>query len=88
MTVCRLIIDAVPTGVEVFLGSSVQCPFCFKTCTTEGRGGEKGGSPNFKTRRTEHLTHEIPRALYLREEDGDGDDKLVDCADGAPEGGG
>ena len=36
------------TGIEVFIGSKVQCLFCFETCTTEGRGGEKGGSANFQ----------------------------------------
>ena len=36
------------TGVEVFIGSKVQCLFCFETSTTEGRGGAMGGSANFK----------------------------------------
>ena len=31
------------------IGSMVKCLFCFETRTTEGRGGEKGGSVNFKT---------------------------------------
>ena len=31
------------TGVKLILGSKVQCLFCVETCTTEGRGGEKGG---------------------------------------------
>ena len=40
------------TGVELILGSKVQCLFCFEICTTEGREGEKGGSANFKTKHT------------------------------------
>ena len=42
------------TGVSKILGSKVQCMFCFETSTTEGRGGEKGGSANSrdKTHRT------------------------------------
>ena len=36
--------------------SKVQCVLCFENCTTEGRGGEKGGSANSKTKHTEPLT--------------------------------
>ena len=36
------------TGVNLILGSKVQCLFCFETSTTEGREGEEGGSANFK----------------------------------------
>ena len=36
------------TGVELFIRSKVQSLFCYETSTTEGRGGEKGGSANFK----------------------------------------
>ena len=36
--------------------SKVLCLFCFEICTPEGRGGEKGGSSNFKTKTTEPLT--------------------------------
>ena len=38
------------------LGSKVQCLLCFEICTTEGRGGEKGGSANFEIEHTEPLT--------------------------------
>ena len=38
------------TVVEVFIGSKVQCLFCFETSTTEGRGEVMGGSGNFKNR--------------------------------------
>ena len=31
------------TGMELILGSKVQCVFCFEISTPEGRGGEKGG---------------------------------------------
>ena len=45
--------------------------FCFENCTSEGRGGKKGGSANFKTKHTEPLTEEITSALcstlYLME---------------------
>ena len=44
------------TGVEIVHGSKVQCLFCFEFCTAEGRGGEKGGNANFKTKHTEPLT--------------------------------
>ena len=30
------------------LGSKVLCMFCFETCSTEGRGGEKAGSAKFQ----------------------------------------
>ena len=38
------------TGVELFIGSKVQCLFCYETSTTEGRGGEMGGSANFRNK--------------------------------------
>ena len=56
------------TWVEWFIGSKVQCLFRFETCTTEVRGGEKGGSANFKTKHTEPLTQEKPPPLYMLEE--------------------
>ena len=31
------------TGVEVFIGSKVQCLFCSESCTTEGRGEKREG---------------------------------------------
>ena len=37
-------------GVEVFRMSKVLCLFCFQISSLEGRGGEKGGRANFKTR--------------------------------------
>ena len=43
------------TGVEVFIGSKVQCLLCFETCAADWRGGEK---------HTEPLTQEMPRPLY------------------------
>ena len=42
--------------------------FCFEICTSVGRGGEKGGSANFKTKHTETFTREIPSALYCTPE--------------------
>ena len=42
--------------VELFIGSKVLFQFCFEIFTPEGRGGGKGGSANFKTKRTEPLT--------------------------------
>ena len=56
------------TGVKLFLGSKVLCMFCFEICTPEGRGGEKGGSTNFKTKHTEPFTQEIPSALHCTPE--------------------
>ena len=38
--------------------------FCFEICTPEGRGGERGGNANFKSKHTEPLVQEIPSALY------------------------
>ena len=37
------------TWMNIILGSKVECLFCFETWTTEGRGGEKGGSANLRT---------------------------------------
>ena len=48
------------TGVELFIGSKVLCMFCFENCIPEGKGGEKGGNVNFKIKRTEPLTQELP----------------------------
>ena len=48
--------------------SKVQCVFCFENYTTERRGGEKGGSANFKTKHPEPLTQEVPPALYYTPE--------------------
>ena len=36
------------TGVDVFIGSKVQCLSCFETWTTEGRGAENEGSAILK----------------------------------------
>ena len=44
------------TGVNKILGSKVESLFHFETCTSEGRGGEKGGSANSRTKHTEPLT--------------------------------
>ena len=44
--------------------SKVQCLFNTEIFTTEGIGGEKGGSENFKAKHTEPLTQEITRPLY------------------------
>ena len=44
------------TGVKLFIGSKVGCMFYLEICTTEGRGGGKGGIANFKTKHTEPLT--------------------------------
>ena len=40
--------ESATTGVEVFIGSKVQCLFCFKASTTEGRGGEMRKSAKFQ----------------------------------------
>ena len=40
----------------------VLCVFCLRICTPIGRG--KGGSANFKTKRTETLNHEIIPPLH------------------------
>ena len=55
--------------------SKVLCLFCFEICPPEGRGGEKGGSVNFKTKQTESLARphyrsqtrlfQNPRSLWL-----------------------
>ena len=55
------------TGVNKILGSKVRCLFCFDTSTTEGRGGEKGGCANSRTKHTEPLTSELISPLYIRE---------------------
>ena len=52
------------TEVEVFIQSKVQCVYCFENCSTEGRGGEKGGSANSKTKHIEPLTSELISPLY------------------------
>ena len=36
------------TGGQEKMMSKVQCLFYSESCTTEGRGGEKGGSANFQ----------------------------------------
>ena len=53
------------TGVSKILGSKVQCLFCFETSTTEGRGGEKGGSANSINKHTEPLTQGFCSSLYI-----------------------
>ena len=55
-------------GVKLFIGSKVQCVFCFEICTPEGRRGGRGGSANFIRKHTEPLTQEIPRSLYVYSE--------------------
>ena len=30
-----------PAGVELFIGSKVQCMLCFEICTPEGRGEKR-----------------------------------------------
>ena len=52
-------------GVEVLIGSKDQCLFCFETCTIEGRGGEKGGSANSRTKHTEPLTQGLISPLNM-----------------------
>ena len=54
--------------VKLYFGSMVPCKFCFEICSPEGRGGEKGGRENFKTKHTEPLTQEILSALYCTTE--------------------
>ena len=58
-------IPTVSTGVELFIGSKYQCMFCVAICSPEGREGGKGGSANFRIRRTEPLTREITPPLYI-----------------------
>ena len=56
-------------GVKLFIGSKVQCMFCFEIFTPEGRGEEVGGNANFKTKHTEEpLTQEITSPLLLLEQ--------------------
>ena len=40
---------------QVIIGPKVLCMFLFEICTPEGRGGEKGGNANFKTKHTVNL---------------------------------
>ena len=49
----------------LFMGSKVQCMFCFEICTPEGSWGENGGSANFEMQHTEPFTQEItpPRMI-------------------------
>ena len=49
-------------GVNLILGSKVQCLFCFET---EGRGVGKGGSANSRTKHTEPLTQGLISPLYV-----------------------
>ena len=51
--------NGLTTGVEVFIGSKVQCLLCIVE-----QVGEKGVTANFKTKNTEPLIQEIPRPLY------------------------
>ena len=44
------------TEVESFIGSKVECMFCFEICTPEGRGGEKVGSANFQKTQNQEIT--------------------------------
>ena len=44
--------------------SKVQCMLCLENCNTEGRGGGKGESANFKTKHTEPLTTELISSPY------------------------
>ena len=44
--------------------SKVTVGVCFEIFTAEGRGGEKGGNANFKTKHTEPLNAEITPPLY------------------------
>ena len=44
--------------------SKVQCVLCSENRTTEGRGGEKGGSAIFKIKLTEPLTSELISLPY------------------------
>ena len=41
-----------PLPLSYLLGQRFHV-FCFEICTPEGRGGEKGGSDNFKTKHTD-----------------------------------
>ena len=51
--------------MKLLIGSKVPCLFCFEIGTSEGKGGEKEGNPNFKTKHTEPLTQEIFSALFI-----------------------
>ena len=46
--------EVVSYRVGLIPGSKVQCVFCFETCTTEGRGGEKRGECKYQN--GEHRT--------------------------------
>ena len=48
--------DKLQGGVKLFMMSKLRCASCFEKCTTEGRGGKKGGSANFKKSHTESFT--------------------------------
>ena len=54
MIVDRILFTIDNTGVMLFIGLKVLCMFCFEICTKE-RGGEKGGSANFKTKHAQNL---------------------------------
>ena len=45
------------TGGQEKMMSKVQCLFCSESCTTEGRGGEKGRE--FKFQKIAHRTFDI-----------------------------
>ena len=42
--------EVVSTRVKLFIGSKVQSWVCYKTSTTDGRGGEMGGRANFRNK--------------------------------------
>ena len=56
--------DANCTGIKLFIVSKIPCLFCFEICIPEGRGSEKGGNANVKTR---HFPREITSLLYVRQ---------------------
>ena len=61
---CSAVRWVATSGVEIFIGSKIQCMFWFYICNAEGIGGVKGGNANFKTKHTEPLTQEITSPLY------------------------